>query len=99
MARLVSIGIRLGSVLGIVALGFGAATPASIRIDSVDQKYAVQSTSFEVNPANGRAGIRIVYENPAALVGLEDTGDQGPAPRIVTIPNLRFDASAHAVVY
>jgi hypothetical protein len=41
----------------------------------VGQKYVVESFSFEVNPANGRAGIRIVYENPAALVGHEDTGD------------------------
>lgn len=75
------------------------AAPSAVRIDSVDEKYAVQSFSFEVNSSNGRAGIRIVYENPAALVGLEEAGDRGPAPRMLTPPNLHFDASVHAVIY
>jgi hypothetical protein len=70
-----------------------------IQIDSVAEKYAIQDFSFEVNPETGRAGIRLEYKYPPALVGLDDTGDQGPAPRIATLPGLTYDPTAHTVVY
>ena len=88
------------AALGLIA-GLVAAAPATtgIRIDSVADKYAVREFSFEVNAEAGRAGIRLEYSYPPALVGLDDTGDQGPAPRITTVPGLTYDAAAHAVVY
>ena len=43
--------------------------------------------------------MRVESKYPPALVGLDDTGDQGPAPRIATLPGLSYDAAAHAVVY
>jgi hypothetical protein len=71
----------------------------SIRIDSVGEKYAIQSFAFEVNPQNGRAGILLEYDNPQVLLGMEEDSDRGPAPRIRMLPNLRYDPSTRAVVY
>jgi hypothetical protein len=72
-------------------------TGTAIKIDSVADKYAMQNFTFEVNPETGRAGIRLEYNFPPALVGLEETG--GPEPKIVTLPALTYDAVAHAVIY
>ncbi len=90
----------IGAALGLSAV-MAIAAPAmnGIRIDSAASKYAIQDFSFEVNPETGRAGIRLEYKYPPALVGLDDTGDQGPAPRITTLPGLTYDSAAHAVVY
>jgi hypothetical protein len=89
----------LVAVLGLIP-ALAVAEPATgIRIDSVADKYAVQDFSFEVNAETGRAGIRLEYSYPPALVGLDDTGDQGPSPKIVTLPGLAYDAAAHSVVY
>src|ERR1700677_1408761 len=86
--------------LGLVAvLAVAAPVANGIRIDSVAEKYAIQDFSFEVNPETGRAGIRLEYKYPPALVGLDDTGNQGPAPRIAPLPGLTYDAAAHTVVY
>lgn len=94
--------MRIGLILGalyFLGVVFSAAAPSDlILIDSVNKKYAVENVSFEVNPQNGRAGIRLVYNNPQQLTGLEDV-DRGPAPRIVSLPNLQYDASAQAIVY
>jgi hypothetical protein len=90
----------IGAALGLRAV-MAIAAPATngIRIDSVASKYAIHDYSFEVNPETGRAGIRLEYDYPPALVGYDDTGDQGPAPRITVLPGLTYDAAAHAVVY
>jgi hypothetical protein len=79
-------------------IAIAAASNASIRIDSVADKYAVQNVSFEVNPETKRAGIRLEYVYPPELVGDVD-GYWVPAPKIVVVPNLTYDVAAGAVVY
>jgi hypothetical protein len=76
----------------------GAANNAAIRIDSVADKYKVQSTSFEVNAETKRAGIRLEYVYPPELVGQVDSY-WVPPPRTVVVPNLTYDAASRAVIY
>lgn len=87
-----------------MASALTATTPATtvaagaIRFDSVAERYDVQDFSFEVNPENGRAGIRLEYTYPAARAGL-DYSDREPAPRIAVLPGLTYNPASHTVVY
>ncbi len=93
-----ALGLAAAMLFGGIAI-FGATAPGgkAIRIDSVDARYQLQEFSFEVNQESGRAGIRLVYANPHTLTG--QTEDPGPAPKIVTLPGLTYDAAARAVMY
>jgi hypothetical protein len=80
------------------ALASGALAGTEVKIDTVADKYALQDFSFEVSPETGKAGIRIEYSYPASWLEGDDT-DRGPAPRIALLAGLRYDGSAHAIVY
>src|ERR1700733_15332916 len=91
--------IPMLSALCITAvLPIAGATDPSVKIDSVAEKYAIQESSFEVNPKTGRAGIRLVYVYLPGRLGGDDS-DRGPEPTIATLPGLTYDAAARAVVY
>jgi len=69
-----------------------------LKIDSVPARYTVQDSSFEVNPQNGRAGIRLEYDFPPARLGGNDY-DQAPPPKTVTVAGLRYEPSTRTIVF
>jgi hypothetical protein len=84
-----------------VPLGIGVASPkasSAVRIDTTLSRFAFDGFTFEYNPQTGAAAIRLEYSYPAyRLFGDETYRD--PGPRIVTLPGLAYDQSAHQVVY
>ncbi len=83
---------------GAAPSAIGAKTAAAVRIDSVADRYELQSFSFEVSPDTGNAEIRLQYDYPLARIAGGD-GEHAPDSRVTTIPGLRYDKSAHAIVY
>ncbi len=79
-----------------------SASPAkaetTVRIDAIADRYELQSFSFEVSPTTGNAEIRLQYDYPLARIAGDDS-EHAPDPRVVTIPGLKYDESAHAIVY
>jgi hypothetical protein len=103
LLRLICMGSRLRQAIPIALctaalLHSAARDSTSIRIDSVEDKYAIQDFSFEVSPETGHVGIRLEYTYPVARLGSDDS-DRGPSPRIVTVPGLEYDAAARAVIF
>ena len=84
---------------------------ARIKLDTVPSEYtpensptntepvSMSSYHFEVNEETNRARIVVDYTYPDQLIYGPDDDTRGPYPSIVQIPGLRYDASAHAVIY
>lgn len=97
--------IGLTSALS-VAVAIATAAPSAIpakpatavRIDRVADRYELQSFSFEVSPETGTAEIRLQYDYPLARIAGHDS-EHAPDPRVTIIPGLRYEESAHAIVY
>jgi hypothetical protein len=82
-----------------------------IKIDTVPSEYApinsptnrepvsLSSYHFEVEPETGRARVVVEYTYPDQMTFGPDDDSGGPTSTIVQLPGLRYDASAHAVVY
>ena len=98
-----------------VFVAMSSAIPVSansrIKIDTVPSEYApinsptnrepvsLSSYHFEVEPETGRARVVVEYTYPDQMTFGPDDDSGGPAPTIVQLPGLRYDAGAHAVVY
>jgi hypothetical protein len=82
--------------------GAPAASPVkaagAVKIDNIAARYELQSFSFEVSPETGSAEIRLEYDYPLARIAGNDT-ERAPETKVVTIPGLSYDESAHAVVF
>jgi hypothetical protein len=91
--------VSIPIALWLTAVMAGAApAETAIVIDTIADRYALHTFSFEVSPETGRAGIRLEYDYPPARTGGYD-GNWDPSPRIALLPGLTYDTSAHAIVY
>ena len=82
-----------------------------IKIDTVPSEYApinsptnrepvsLSSYHFEVEPETGRARVVVEYTYPDQMTFGPDDASSGPASTIVQLPDLKYDAGAHAVVF
>ena len=96
----------IGSVSAVYLTMAAAAAPSAnrpkaataVRIDTVADRYELQSFSFEVSPETGKAEIRLRYDYPLARIAGGDS-EHAPDARVATVPGLRYDESARAIVY
>jgi hypothetical protein len=91
--------IRYVPTLCLTGILTGATTaPPAVRIDSIADKYALQTFSFEVSPDTRNAGILLEYIYPPARLGGDDS-DRGPDPRAIILPGLTYDETTRAIIY
>jgi hypothetical protein len=89
----------LAVATAVAAPSVGPANAATaVRIDTVADRYELQSFSFEVSPETGKAEIRLQYDYPLARIAGNDS-EQAPDPKVTALPGLRYDEAVHAIVY